>query len=304
MKKLVTLTLILVLSLCTSAVHANDQAFQTSNQAPDAEAVIRSSVGALNSGDVEGALKFVADDVVAVFIPAPPGFQSAMDKKMLTAWWKTFASHHGRAEITELHAFGDKVVYNTNITEDSFTALGVPIMVGNFVALVQDDLIHSFSITFTKASQATLGIAIGRETNKAAIRRNYEELWSKGNLAVADEITDPKVIDHHSGDTGTAGLKQVITLLRKAFPDLKVTINNLVAEGDLVVADVTFDEGVYKGGLPAAFGVPNSAIGKSVKIQAMDVYRFKDGKIVEAWGLSDQLNWYKQLGVALAPPAK
>jgi len=121
---------------------------------------------------------------------------------------------------------------------------------------------------------------------------------------VADEITDPKVVDHHSGDTGTAGLKQVITLMRKAFPNLKVTINNLVAEGDLVVADVTFDEGVYKGGLPEAFGVPDSAIGKSVKIQAMDVYRFKDGKIVEAWGLSDQTNWYKQLGVALTSSAK
>jgi len=52
------------------------------------------------------------------------------------------------------------------------------------------------------------------------------------------------------------------------------------------------------------FGVPDNAIGKSVKIQAIDVYRFKDGKIVEAWGLSDELNWYKQLGVALAPLAK
>lgn len=104
---------------------------------------------------------------------------------------------------------------------------------------------------------------------------------------MADEITDPKMIDHHSGDTGAAGLKQIVTSMHKAFPDLKVTVNNLIAEGDLVVADVTFDEGIYKGGLPAAFGVPDSAIGKSVKIQAIDVYRFKDGKIVEAWDLAD-----------------
>lgn len=65
---------------------------------------------------------------------------------------------------------------------------------------------------------------------------------------MADEITDPKMIDHHSGDTGAAGLKQIVTSMHKAFPDLKVTVNNLIAEGDLVVADVTFDEGIYKGG--------------------------------------------------------
>ena len=94
--------------------------------------------------------------------------------------------------------------------------------------------------------------------------------WSKGNLAVADEITDPKMLDRHSGDTGSAGLKQIVTLLRKAFPALKVTINNIVAEGDLVVADVTFDEGVQ-------------AAMKHVLNQSRQARRIHDG--IERWDM-------------------
>lgn len=300
---LALLALLGLLALYTPA-RAQDKPKTTTNS-QDVEAIYRAQYEAINAGDVEGSLTLLSDDMISIALPPPPGIDPILHgKAALRKENASLIAAHTHIEFTEFHVNGETVNFRSVATDDNLKSLGVGYLEFSGTAIVQNGLVIAETSLASKESVARLEAAIALDANKTAIRRNYEELWSKGNLAVADEITDPKVIDHHSGDTGTAGLKQVITLMRKAFPDLKVTVNNLVAEGDLVMANVTFDEGAYKGGLPEAFGVPDSAIGKNVKIQAMDVYRFKDGKIVEAWGLSDQMDWYKQLGVALASPTK
>jgi predicted ester cyclase/ketosteroid isomerase-like protein len=282
-------------------IHAQTKAPTTTNP-QDVEAIYRAQYEAINAGDVEASLALLSEDMISISLPPPPGIDPILHgKAALRKENALLISRHAHIEFTEFHVNGKTVNFRSVATDDDLKRLGVGYLDISGTAVVQNGLVVAETSLISKESLARLEAAIALDANKTAIRRNYEELWSKGNLAVADEITDSKVIDHHSGDTGTAGLKQIVTLMRKAFPALKVTINNLVADGDLVVADVTFDEGVYKGGLPEAFGVPDSAIGKSVKLQAIDVYRFKKGKIVEAWGLSDQLNWYKQLGVTLTP---
>src|SRR5262249_25885153 len=81
------------------------------------------------------------------------------------------------------------------------------------------------------------------EQNKATARRWSEELWGKGNLAVADEIIAPEYVRHDPGDPfparGPEDVKRIVTMLRTTLPDLRIQIEAMVAEDDMVVSRYT-----------------------------------------------------------------
>jgi len=132
------------------------------------------------------------------------------------------------------------------------------------------------------------------EENKAVLRRN-EEVFNKGNLAVADETIATNYILHGPGGQefkGPEGFKQMVTMYRTAFPDLHVTIGNMVAEGDNVAHRLIL-RGTHKGDL---MGI--APTGKQVTLSAITISRFAGGKEVEAWTNSDQLDMMQQLGIA------
>ena len=79
------------------------------------------------------------------------------------------------------------------------------------------------------------------DVNKAATRRFIDEAFGKGNLAVVDELVADDYVDHNPPPNlpaDKAGLKQVVTMFRSAFPDLTVTVQDIVAEGDKVAVRV------------------------------------------------------------------
>ncbi len=136
------------------------------------------------------------------------------------------------------------------------------------------------------------------EQNKAAIRRLIEEVINKGNIDLFDELVAADLVDHAlppGFPPGAQGTKQFFRLLRAAFPDLRYTIENAVGEGDYVAQRLTA-QGTMKGEL---MGMPPS--GKHAVWSSMDVARLKDGKVVEYWGIEDQLSMLQQLGFAPAP---
>src|SRR5690242_3590778 len=81
------------------------------------------------------------------------------------------------------------------------------------------------------------------EENKAQFRRTYEEMFNQGNLAIADELIAPDCLNHEvppgMNNRGPEGIRQVVMMLRTAFPDLHGTIEEVVAEGDTVAGRVT-----------------------------------------------------------------
>jgi len=132
------------------------------------------------------------------------------------------------------------------------------------------------------------------EQNKVLVRRLMEDDISTGNLAVADEIISPEFFDHTNPpgmQEGIAGHKAIVTLFRGAFPDLNWGINDLIAEGDRVVASTTMT-GTHLGEL---FGIPPT--GKQVSMYGVHVLRIAGGKIAEHWGSNDDLGLMRQLGV-------
>ena len=135
-------------------------------------------------------------------------------------------------------------------------------------------------------------------TNESIYRRIIEEGFNQGRLEIADELIAPGAVEHQRGSAdGPEGLKRTIKLLRSAFPDFTITITEIVAVGDKVWA-------MQKGGgtnLGSFFGRPPTGI--KAFIDVIDVCRFENGKMVEHWGVPDQLGMMMALG-HVTPPAR
>jgi steroid delta-isomerase-like uncharacterized protein len=137
------------------------------------------------------------------------------------------------------------------------------------------------------------------EQNKAVVRRFIEEAWNNGNLEVIDELVTDEHVDHDPTRTGTPGgpegMRTMIQMYRSAFPDARIELGELIAEGDLV-AGPWRATGTHRGEL---MGIPAS--GKSIEITGIGVDRIVDGRIVESWANWDTLGMLGQIGAAPAP---
>jgi steroid delta-isomerase-like uncharacterized protein len=133
-------------------------------------------------------------------------------------------------------------------------------------------------------------------SNKATVRRLNEAV--KGGVELLsetiDEIVEPDVSFHApvpTGATGAQALKQVWPVLLRAFPDLEVTVEDLIEEGDKVVARNTVT-GTHLG---EYMGLPPT--GRSITYREIFICRFVNGRIAEIWGVVDVFSQLKQLGM-------
>ena len=136
------------------------------------------------------------------------------------------------------------------------------------------------------------------EQNKTNVRRLFEELWNKGNLPVADELVAPNYV-HHDASTPDVGRgpeseKKRVTLYRNAFTDLRFTVEDMIGEGETVVARWSC-RGLHKGDLNGI-----APTGKQIAITGVSVVRFTGGKMIEGWINWDTLGPMHQIGVV--PP--
>lgn len=133
------------------------------------------------------------------------------------------------------------------------------------------------------------------EENAEVLRRVIEEGFNKGNYDALDALFDPNYQEHQFGLKPTLpGLKGDIQLLRTAFPDLHLAIEDMVAEGDKVWIRMTA-RGTNHGPF---MGQPTH---KPMTITVFDICRFENGKIVEHWGVPDRFAVMAQLGLLPQP---
>jgi steroid delta-isomerase-like uncharacterized protein len=136
------------------------------------------------------------------------------------------------------------------------------------------------------------------EANKAIVRRSVEEIWNKGNLTAMEEFYSNAInhVDPLLPETrGIEAVKKVAAMAHTAWPDIRYTIDDLIAEGDKVVMRWTV-RGTHKGEL---LGIP--ATGKQFEATGTTTNRLAGGKIVESWVSWDALGMLKQLGAVSLP---
>ena len=135
------------------------------------------------------------------------------------------------------------------------------------------------------------------EENKAIRRQAYAAVNQK-NLDALDEVIASDVINHSArpGQTpGLEGVKQLFSSLHAAFSDFHIDVEDMIAEGDKIVARVTASgthQGEFMGIAPT---------GNQVTFTGIDISRIAEGKIVEHWSNSDQLGMMQHLGVMEQP---
>jgi predicted ester cyclase len=137
------------------------------------------------------------------------------------------------------------------------------------------------------------------EKNKRVIKRFVDELWNQRRLQIADEIFDAdcQTLQLRSGvpvtpsPRGPEIIKHHITEWLSAFPDLKFTIEQMIAEGDRVSSVLTM-EGTHQGHW---LGIPPN--GKRINIRMMTIHLLRKGKIIEDWVIVESLGLFQQLGL-------
>ena len=139
-------------------------------------------------------------------------------------------------------------------------------------------------------------MSIDQSTHKAIARRWSEELWGRGILAVADQIIDPSYVRHDPGDPfparGPDDVKRIVTMLRAMLPNLRIEVEDVIAEGDKVAiryTGIATDTVGFMGRPPT---------GKVTRTASIQIFRFAGDKIVESWAVRDDLGTLRQLGYA------
>jgi steroid delta-isomerase-like uncharacterized protein len=131
------------------------------------------------------------------------------------------------------------------------------------------------------------------ETNKLVMNR-FLEFINTASEKLAQELISPSAVFHVPGRTepmrGPAGYLAIIGMMRGGFPDIQWTLEEMVAEGDKVAARFTM-RGTHRG---TFFGVPPT--GKTISVQAMNIYRLSGGQFVEEHGQPDMLGLLQQIG--------
>ena len=130
------------------------------------------------------------------------------------------------------------------------------------------------------------------ERNQDVLRRVIEEGFNRGNYGALDECFASHYAEQQFGlSPDLAGFKDDIAGLRRAFPDLHLTIEDAVADGDKVWMRCTA-RGTHRGPF---MGLPPT--GRTYTITVIDICRFADGRIVEHWGVPDRFALMQQLGL-------
>jgi len=133
------------------------------------------------------------------------------------------------------------------------------------------------------------------DTNKNVIRRLFDEVWNKGHQPVADELFAQNY-SHHDSSTpdlgrGPESEKKRVALYRNAFPDIRLTIEDIISEGETVTARWSC-HGTHKGDLNGI-----APTGKQFTISGISIARFANGKMTEGWVNWDAVGMMQQLGI-------
>ena len=138
------------------------------------------------------------------------------------------------------------------------------------------------------------------QDTKELVQWYFERIWDRGELDAIDQLFSPDFVRHgpalEGGETGGfEGLKQLVRMYRGSFPDLRVPIEEQIAEGDVVVTRWTA-YGTHQGEL---MGTPPT--GRPITVPGILIDRIAGGRIAEEWASYDALRMLQQLGVIPAP---
>ncbi len=133
---------------------------------------------------------------------------------------------------------------------------------------------------------------MSEQENLSRFRRLIEQGFSAGDLSVIDDLIGPDCIEHQRGNlSGVEGARKTVATLHEWMTDFELRIVDVAVAGDKVWS-LNRARGVNTGSV-----MGNPPTGRTVEVDVVDIVRFEDGKVVEHWGIADQLGMMIQLGL-------
>jgi predicted ester cyclase len=131
--------------------------------------------------------------------------------------------------------------------------------------------------------------------NKQLVQTFIQELFTNGDLGAAGRYLDPEFVNHDApfpgAPDGSEGMRLAAAVFRQALPDWHSDVDQLIAEGDIVVERFTAS-GTHSGELMGA-----QPTGKTITLAGIQIFRIGGDKIVERWGRLDEVSLLRQLGL-------
>jgi steroid delta-isomerase-like uncharacterized protein len=277
----------------------------------DLGSVARSLYAHFNARALERAAELITADhdwsiaATTPFLREPSSYRAAM-----SGWIAAFSDI--AVEVTNVITAGDSVAveYIVRGTNDGpiDSVQGMMAPTRRRLTLPITD-IHQFTDGRLRRTRtyydgasllAQLGVDAGatiEEQNKAAMRRVYE-IFNAGRLEDIEGVMAAELVSHEAFPgipSGRGGFRLYVKMIRNAFPDLRMDVQQLVADGDTVVARVRMT------GTHRAHFLDIPATGRRVDITLVDIARFENGVGVEHWGYTDTAALMQQLGIAATP---
>ena len=128
------------------------------------------------------------------------------------------------------------------------------------------------------------------DANKAVLRRYWEQALNGRDLTLLDELFAPDFVAHGDSSQTLDDFRRVIAIIYSAFPDIRESIEDLIAEGDKAVVRFTAT------GTPTGEFMGLAPTGRGIQASGISIFRLAGGKIVERWSVFDELGMMRQLG--------
>lgn len=282
------------LLLASSAV-ANPYSDREEPKAPEVVLAARFDA-AVNAGRLDEALSLLADDATVKDLSA----RAIAGREGLRDWLRESIDRHFHADagIRQL-SDGGRVTWTASLADDSLRALDAAPVAAFIEAIVVGGKIRSWVPRVAAGDRLKIQAAQAK-ANEAVVRALTEGVIGKGQVELIDRLCASTFVDHDPfpGALSTlAGFRKSVEAWRGACSGLSLTIDDLLTADDRVVVRGTLS-GTQIGPLPGI-----SAGGRSFKVESIDIFRVRDGRITEHWGRIDTAAMKQQLVPAPAATA-
>ncbi len=246
---------------------------------PDPAGVIGQFEAALNAGNIDACMAWIAKDGV---IRENLG-KEVKGHDQIRDYLTGLAAHGYRAIAGDRKVAGTTVTWLAKVAFDDLRALGVDSVDGRGKAVVVNGKMKSYTPAFSPGSMFILSMASARAT-EMLVRTIVDEVYNKGNIEAVDQYYTEGFINHDAFP-GTRwdrdGIKTEVGKLRAAFAKFKVTVDEVASTGEFATIRTTWTgrhEGEYLG-RPATY--------RDIEISGIELLRITDGKVVERWAQQD-----------------
>ncbi len=265
------LTILLITALILSVVRpVLAQGSDEQEMSPDQ--VIKAMYEAVVAQDLDTAGKYLAEDVVLVLGPPPPGTDGTfVGKEAVLGWYEDLIKNNVAIELSNAEVSGDRVTL-TNLTWVDDLPV-VPIE-SDGTGIVQDGLVKTISWFMTPESIAELDAAFAKLAKEQVVRRILQEIWSEGNLDLVDELVAEDYVSHSFPVLeGREAFKQDIVGFREHFPGATIVVDSIVFDGNraIILSRLVGPDGSLDEPPPEDY------------IEDVLIYQIENGQLTDRW---------------------